>query len=206
MRISTNQYGKWQLFWIIPETTCCIFLSSGKFCPFYPSFWEEKKKLGSTYIMFGIYIPFSLLCIFFADFAQNGMCSFFEILFCGLVCKGPNTNAHIPRWLPNAKKIDTNNMKYTWPTGAPGLSFGPPGLALAFWIPPCCISNTKWLHWGSKPMRWPSASGFALQWNIGLRCLSLSLFCWDLDSIKGRVVGIHKNVSLQSMVGWEKVL
>ena len=31
------------------------------------------------------------------------------------------------------------------------------------------IPNAKSLRWGSKPMRGPKASGFALQWNIGLR-------------------------------------
>ena len=31
------------------------------------------------------------------------------------------------------------------------------------------ISNAQWSRWGSKPMRWPNASGFSLQWNIGFR-------------------------------------
>ena len=58
----------------------------------------------------------------------------------------------------NAKEIDTNNMKCTWPTRAPGLS-----LALAFWIPtsvseiklfdyaPAWCTPSETVHPGSSP-------------------------------------------------------
>ena len=44
---------------------------------------------------------------------------------------------------------------------------GPPGLALAFWIPTCWYLQREMVASGSKPTRRPSPSGFVSQWNIG---------------------------------------
>ena len=42
------------------------------------------------------------------------------------------------------------------------------GSARVFRYQHVCIGNTKSLRGGSKPTRSPKATGFALQWNIGL--------------------------------------
>ena len=45
------------------------------------------------------------------------------------------------------------------------------GSATLFGYQHVCISNTKLSGWGSRPMRDPNASCFALQWNIGFNVL-----------------------------------
>ena len=100
-----------------------------------------------------------------------------------------------------ANEINTQNMKCTWPMRAP--TQGDPTRNIFHWLAlgPCmgvrggslrvCVGSVMlWLNfeyqhvgnfnvkkscWGSKPMRWPNASGLTLQWNVGICCMLLSL-------------------------------
>ena len=87
------------------------------------------------------------------------------------------------RWLPNANKMSTNNMKCIWPmrkfcVGDPtrpifhwlalGLCVGGNANFIIFKYQYVGISNAKLWRWRSKPMPGPNANSFASQWNIGL--------------------------------------
>ena len=95
------------------------------------------------------------------------------------------------RWVPNVTKIETNNMKSTWPTPAPrgtqhdlysiclrwGFALGVTKIVrvcvggnanlcvFRYQHPKCKIFS----RWGYCPMRTPNVRGFVLQWNIGLK-------------------------------------
>ena len=79
----------------------------------------------------------------------------------------PNANP-TPR-VPNATYIPLVGV------GSPGAGIGSFGVAVGsatlFGYQHVCISNTKLSGWGSRPMRDPNASCFALQWNIGFNVL-----------------------------------
>ena len=120
-------------------------------------------------------------------------------MFPKVVFRGNKTKAHIPLETgfalgTNANKINTKNMKCTWPThdfcvGDPkqpifhwlalGLCVrtnanfkfcvGGEGFALAPRYQHVGIPNAKFWRWGHCPTPTPDARYFASQWNIGFK-------------------------------------
>ena len=100
-------------------------------------------------------------------------------------------------WLPNANEINPKNMKCTWPMenfafgtqrnlysidlhlgftlGATNFTFGIECFG-DFRYQHVGIGNAKSSHRVCNPRQGPDASGFASQWNIGLKMLRSLLF------------------------------